>query len=306
MNIFTPSLRKIRRGFTLIELLVVISIIGVLIALLLPALGQAKVVAQTVKCSANLKQLATGAVVYAADFKQLMPAPATNVWNSTADWQHTAELAGYYSWYSPFSMGWKILVDAGAKSQGYVQQKQLLGCPGKTDPYRMAGDGSNGVFGYGQGQVVHYAYRYNAARLDAEFGPKLARNEGLVLKNVLNNGTAAGYSAISYVTRPAKALMFDDPTFGLHFPGGAMDTIEVTALVPNPRNWPHLTGGNVIRTDCSGTLLRNALNNSPGNTPSRYLNWPVSGQSTSAVEDVNPWDARISSIPSLLDYLLTQ
>lgn len=62
-----------RKAFTLIELLVVISIIALLIAILLPALGAARESAKTAQCLSNTKQQGTAAYAHAADHANQIP-----------------------------------------------------------------------------------------------------------------------------------------------------------------------------------------------------------------------------------------
>jgi prepilin-type N-terminal cleavage/methylation domain-containing protein/prepilin-type processing-associated H-X9-DG protein len=61
------------KGFTLVELLVVIAIIGVLVALLLPAIQAAREAARRSQCVNNMKQLGLGALNFESGKKQLPP-----------------------------------------------------------------------------------------------------------------------------------------------------------------------------------------------------------------------------------------
>ncbi|WP_432799781.1 type II secretion system protein [Poriferisphaera sp. WC338] len=61
-------MKRQHTAFTLIELLVVISIIALLIAILLPALSQARIAARAVKNKSNLRQILTASHMYSHDY----------------------------------------------------------------------------------------------------------------------------------------------------------------------------------------------------------------------------------------------
>lgn len=114
-----------RCAFTLIELLVVISIIALLIAILLPALGKAKEAARQTQCLSSIRQTGLVMNLYLGDHKDYLP-------------------HGYYPPGSPnvkglttYTWAWVLM------AEGYIQNYQIAECPemrfihAATSPNRM-------------------------------------------------------------------------------------------------------------------------------------------------------------------------
>lgn len=126
------SVSRRARGFTLIELLVVIAIIGILVAILLPAVQQAREAARASQCRSNLKQLGIALHNYESTFGLLPPGYIGGNGAST----HT-QILPYFDQASLFHLfNFSDDLNVSAANQRPREQKQpLLNCPSQyTSP----------------------------------------------------------------------------------------------------------------------------------------------------------------------------
>jgi prepilin-type N-terminal cleavage/methylation domain-containing protein/prepilin-type processing-associated H-X9-DG protein len=84
-------------GFTLVELLVVISVISLLMAILLPALGKARASAKRVHCMSNLRQIGIAFRSYLDDNRDIFPLACAYPWSitDTSDTMYTPPITNF-------------------------------------------------------------------------------------------------------------------------------------------------------------------------------------------------------------------
>jgi prepilin-type N-terminal cleavage/methylation domain-containing protein len=140
-----------RKGFTLIELLVVIAIIAILAAILFPVFARAREKARQSSCLSNMKQLATGYLMYAQDYDERFPVNLR------------MPIAGYDDGLSDGGMSKHSAI------LPYVKNTQVFLCPSQAPHHEqdVVGDGSVIV-------TSDYGWNYFVTNYRSEFhGHKL-------------------------------------------------------------------------------------------------------------------------------------
>lgn len=193
---------KRSRGFTLVELLVVIAIIGVLVALLLPAVQQAREAARRMQCSNNMKQLGLAFHNYHDTYGQFMSGGIAVPVNYPLGW--VPRLFPFFEQgtrYEAMESLNKDYLTTRSPYRSHNQDNPLFGpvpnitCPSSPLGERASDQPGAGNFPY-QNIQGGLHYRGNGGSIDVEYHPP-------------SNSSRPGYSS-SGVLYPESRTRFAD------------------------------------------------------------------------------------------------
>jgi len=218
MHAGTPD--EQRRGLTLIELLVVISILGVLIALLLPTLQAAREAARRSNCAINLKQIALATANY-ADVWGALPAGVQFTFNYSTASQHVAILPflEQVPLFNAANFDWVIWSAANTTVLG--AKLEVFLCPSDpmasiTDIYRgdLFFEPGHDFFYYGAFDVAYTSYAGNAGTWfqHSRDLSRLAQSNGLFYRGSATRlaDITDGMSNTIFYAEHAVSLLIDD------------------------------------------------------------------------------------------------
>ncbi|MDD5455307.1 MAG: prepilin-type N-terminal cleavage/methylation domain-containing protein [Candidatus Ratteibacteria bacterium] len=192
-----------KKGFTLIELLVVVAIIGILAAILLPMLNQAREYGRRAVCLSNVKQLTLAWIMYAEDNNNSIPGAfvGLNAWycptdGSCCNQNYNVPGACWVNWIngaSDLPANWEIAMQNG-QIWPYVNDYNMYKCPNGEPAASVT---------YNIVQAMHGMRRRGCGWCGTD------ANEGTLI-NTTPSGCGSYHDNINTVTNPSSRLVFVD------------------------------------------------------------------------------------------------
>jgi prepilin-type N-terminal cleavage/methylation domain-containing protein/prepilin-type processing-associated H-X9-DG protein len=172
-----------RAGFTLVELLVVLGVIALLMAILLPAVQNAREAARRIQCGSNLKQLGIAIHLYESAHSALPPSMALSGIGNTprwvGGWGVNARILPFLEQAPLYNaINWSLSLSSPANSTLPATVISVFVCP--SDPGSLTYDdpvaGTTGVVSYGWCMGDWYVWSgFPSIPNSAAFGPNWSR-----------------------------------------------------------------------------------------------------------------------------------
>ena len=228
--------RRNRSGFTLVELLVVIAIIGILVALLLPAVQAAREAARRMQCGNNLKQMGIALHNYHDTYKTFPPAlmasgrfnnaayhaanggvKNTTGWAMMLPFMEQTPLYDRYNFSvcsssdSPY--GHPVAGNDTMNDGVYNARLKYLECPSDPSSGAVVNSGAGGTGFYSRRNAVQTSYLFSTG-VFTDYDAAWDQLSGDIRRGAFGNDGAARFASITDGT--SNVLAIGEATAGLY------------------------------------------------------------------------------------------